>query len=231
MINLETIAYIHTDFPEKFGVPRQSGLIEELEGTIVFEPKYRDAVALKGIEDFKYLWLLWEFEDVERENWLKQVRPPRLGGNETMGVFATRSPFRPNPIGLSSVKLVRIDYEAENGPVIVVSGIDLKDNTPIFDIKPYLEYVDSHPGAGSGFADDVKNDSLTVYFPSSLLCKLPSDKKEGLKKLLRDDPRPHYHNDPDRIYGISYAGYNIKFYVNQSILTVTEVTEIEQSEF
>lgn len=223
MDSLRVIAHIHTDFPEKFGVPRQSGLVDELEGVIVFEPEFRDSVSLKGIEEFTYLWLIWEFEGVSRDKWLKQVRPPRLGGNETRGVFATRSPFRPNPLGLSSVKIKSIDYDAPNGPLIYVSGIDMRDNTPIYDIKPYLEYVDSHPGAGSGFADRTSSDNLNVVIPDVLLCKLPKDKQSAIIKVLSEDPRPHYHDDTTRTYGISYAGYNIKFTVDGDTLTVCEV--------
>lgn len=226
MNELKIIARIHTDFPEKFGIPRQSGLVEELKGKIVFEPEFRDAAALKGIEEYSYLWLLWEFEEVDRDNWLRQVRPPRLGGNETRGVFATRSPFRPNPLGLSSVKLVSVDYDDPEGPIIYVSGIDTRDNTPIYDIKPYLEYVDSHVGAGSGFADTVKDDKITVFFNRELLSNFPEDKRDALLKVLRADPRPQYQDDPERIYGISFAGFNIKFFVKDGMLTVTEVTKL-----
>ena len=227
MDTLTTIAHIHTDFIEKFGIPRQSGLVEELTGVIVFEPEFRDASALEGIEEYRYLWLLWKFEDVSRDNWLRKVRPPRLGGNETRGVFATRSPFRPNPIGLSSVKLLGVDYDAENGPVLLVSGIDLRDNTPIYDIKPYLEYVDSHPGAGSGFADRVKDDNLKVIFPPELLNIIPEAKQKAIMSVLSEDPRPHYHNDPSRSYGVSFAGYNIKFKIADGVLTVYEVTPLD----
>lgn len=227
MDTLTTIAHIHTDFIEKFGIPRQSGLVEELTGVIVFEPEFRDASALEGIEEYRYLWLLWKFEDVSRDNWLRKVRPPRLGGNETRGVFATRSPFRPNPIGLSSVKLLGVDYDAENGPVLLVSGIDLRDNTPIYDIKPYLEYVDSHPGAGGGFADRVRDDNLKVIFPDDLLNILPMEKQKAIMSVLSEDPRPHYHNDPSRSYGVSFAGYNIKFKIADGVLTVYEVTPLD----
>lgn len=226
MDTLKTIAHIHTDFNEKFGIPRQSGLVEELTGIIVFEPEFRDPYALEGISEYKYLWLLWKFEDVSRDNWLRRVRPPRLGGNETRGVFATRSPFRPNPIGLSSVKLLSVDYDAPNGPILTVSGIDLRDNTPIYDIKPYLEYVDSHPGAGSGFADRVRDDNLKVIFPDDLLNILPMEKQKAIMSVLSEDPRPHYHNDPSRSYGVSFAGYNIKFKIADGILTVYEVTPL-----
>lgn len=222
MQELKVIAHIHTDFPDKFGVPRQSGLIEELTGVIVFEPEYRNPDALKGLSEFTHLWLLWQFEGVEKENWKATVRPPRLGGNETRGVFATRSPFRPNPIGLSCVRLVELKDTSE-GTVIVVSGIDMRDNTPIYDIKPYLAYVDSRPEANSGFADNVKNDNLEVIFPRELLCKLPMEKQKAAMAVLAEDPRPHYQNDPERIYGVSFAGFDIRFTVASDVLTVVEV--------
>ena len=219
---MKIIAHIKTDFPEKFGVPRQSSLVEGLLGYIVFEPEYRTKDAIKGIEEFSHLWLLWQFEGVESDTFHATVRPPRLGGNETRGVFATRSPFRPNPIGLSSVKLERIEDTAD-GPVLVVSGIDMRDNTPIYDIKPYLAYVDSHPDARDGFAAERKNDNLTVDFPSELFQKIPEDKRASLLEVLSGDPRPHYQDDPERIYGLSFAGYNIRFSVADNNLTVLEV--------
>ena len=219
---MKIIAHIKTDFPEKFGVPRQSSLVEGLLGYIVFEPEYRTKDAIKGIEEFSHLWLLWQFEGVESDTFHATVRPPRLGGNETRGVFATRSPFRPNPIGLSSVKLERIEDTAD-GPVLVVSGIDMRDNTPIYDIKPYLAYVDSHPDARDGFAAERKNDNLTVDFPSELFQKIPEDKRASLLEVLSGDPRPHYQDDPERIYGLSFAGYNIRFTVADHNLSVLEV--------
>ena len=222
MDKLKVIAHIHTDFPEKFGVPRQSGIVKSLMGRIVFEPEFRSPDALKGMEEFDYLWLLWEFEGVKQDNFVATVRPPRLGGNKTRGVFATRSPFRPNPIGLSSVKLERIEY-TENGPEIVVSGVDMRDNTPIFDIKPYLSYADSHPEASDGFAGTHLEEALTVDFPEVLLAAIPSDKQEALLDVLRQDPRPHYQNDPERVYGVSFAGHNVKFVVKDKVLTVTAV--------
>lgn len=218
----KVIAHIRTDFPDKFGVPRQSGLIDELVGKIVFEPEYRNMDALKGITEFTHLWLLWQFEGVEKENWKATVRPPRLGGNTSLGVFATRSPFRPNPIGLSSVKLLKV-VESEEGPCLYVSGIDMRDNTPIFDIKPYLEYVDSHPDANSGFAGKVKDDNLKVIVPDSLLATLPPEKQAAAIAILSEDPRPHYQKDPNREYGVPFAGYDIRFKVDGDTLTVFEV--------
>ncbi len=222
MDKLKVIAHIHTDFPEKFGVPRQSGVVKSLTGRIVFEPEFRSSDALKGIEEFDYLWLLWEFEGVASDKFTATVRPPRLGGNETRGVFATRSPFRPNPIGLSNVKLERVEYTAD-GPEIIVSGIDMRDNTPIFDIKPYLAYADAHPEASDGFAGTHIEEGLEVVFPSDLLFMLPADKRESAIDVLKQDPRPHYHDDPERVYGVSFAGKNIKFQVNENVLTVTAV--------
>ena len=222
MDRLKVIAHIHTDFPEKFGVPRQSGVVKSLTGRIVFEPEFRSSDALKGIEEFDYLWLLWEFEGVASDKFTATVRPPRLGGNETRGVFATRSPFRPNPIGLSNVKLERVEYTAD-GPEIIVSGIDMRDNTPIFDIKPYLAYADAHPEASDGFAGTHIEEGLEVVFPDDLLSMLPADKRESAVDVLKQDPRPHYHDDPARVYGVSFAGKNIKFQVNGNVLTVTAV--------
>lgn len=222
MSELKVIAHIRTDFPDKFGIPRQSGLIDELTGIIVFEPEYRTPDALKGITEFTHLWLLWQFEGVEKENWKATVRPPRLGGNETRGVFATRSPFRPNPIGLSCVKLVEL-RETSEGTVIVVSGIDMRDNTPIYDIKPYLAYVDSRPESNSGFADNVKENNLKVVFPPELLNLLPIDKQAAAIAVLEEDPRPHYQSDPDRKYGVSFAGKDIRFTVDGGTLTVFEI--------
>lgn len=220
---MKPIAHIRTDFPEKFGIPRQSGLVEGLKGTIVFEPEYRNLDAIKGIEEFSHLWLIWEFEGVSKDSFCPTVRPPRLGGNETRGVFATRSPFRPNPIGLSSVKLEKVEI-TKDGPTLIVSGIDLRDNTPIFDIKPYLAYADSHPDACDGFAGEHMKDNLEVDFPNHLLNNIPKEKQTALAELLSQDPRPHYQDDPERVYGVSYAGYNIKFKVSGRKLCVIEVT-------
>lgn len=222
---MNIIARIETDFPEKFGIPRQSGLVKDLKGTIVFEPEYRNADALKGIEGYNYLWLLWQFEGVERDKWSPMVRPPRLGGNEYMGVFATRSPFRPNPIGLSSVKLEAVEYDTERGPVIHVSGIDLRHNTPIYDIKPYLPYADCHTDATGGFAHRVRDYALLVDFPENLLARIPKDRQEAIVGVLREDPRPSYHNDPARQYGVAFAGFDIKFTVKEGVLQVVDVVE------
>lgn len=220
------IAYIYTDLNEKFGVPRQSGLVKELKGTIVFEPEYRSMDAVKGLEEFNYIWLLWEFEGVKRKEFSATVRPPRLGGNTHMGVFATRSPFRPNPIGLSSVHLDRIE-ETANGPILHVSGIDMRNRTPIYDIKPYLPYVDCHVDATNGFAGRVKNDTMEVNFPENLLQKVPVEKREALLELLRQDPRPAYHHDEHREYGMLYADFNIRFVVKDEQIVVVDVSSGE----
>jgi len=221
---MKIIAHIRTDFPEKFGVPRQSGLVKELIGRIVFEPEYRTPDALRGIEGYDYLWLLWKFEGVERGKWSPTVRPPRLGGEMHVGVFATRSPFRPNPIGLSSVKLEAIEQTKE-GIVLVVSGIDLRDNTPIYDIKPYLPYVDSHPNARGGFAEEKAGYALEVIFPEQLLEKIPCTKRSAIIEVLKQDPRPAYHNDENRQYGVAFAGFDIRLSVIEGVLTVFEVVE------
>ena len=228
---MKIIARIETDFPEKFGIPRQSGLVEELKGIIVFEPEYRNSDALKGLEGYNYIWLLWQFEGVERENWSVTVRPPRLGGNKHMGVFATRSPFRPNPIGLSSVKLERMELDTDRGPVMHVAGIDLRHNTPIYDIKPYLPYVDCHMDATGGFAHEVKDYELQVVFPEKLLARIPAEKQEAIIAVLKQDPRPSYHNDPTRKYGVAFAGYDVKFVVDGTVLSVIDVMKNNLSEF
>lgn len=222
---MKIIARIETDFPEKFGIPRQSGLVEELKGNIVFEPEYRNKDALKGLEGYNYIWLLWQFEGVERDTWSVTVRPPRLGGNTHMGVFATRSPFRPNPIGLSSVKLERIEFDTERGPILHVAGVDLRHNTPIYDIKPYLPYVDCHTDASGGFAHEVKDYVLQVVFPETLLEHIPKDKRQAIIGVLKQDPRPSYHNDPTRQYGVSFAGFNVRFVVEGDVLTVVAVEQ------
>lgn len=223
MEKLKIIAHIHTDLPEKFGVPRQSGLAKSLTGRIVFEKEYRNKDALKGIDEFDYLWLLWAFEGVESDKFTATVRPPRLGGNETRGVFATRSPFRPNPIGLSSVKLEKIELNSTDGPTLIVSGIDLRDNTPIYDIKPYLPYVDSHENASNGFAEATKDVALKVDISQDLLGTIPVNKQAGLLEVLSEDPRPQYQNDPERIYGLSYAGKNVRFRVENDCITVLDI--------
>lgn len=223
---MEVIAYIETDFPEKFGIPRQSGLVENLMGKIVFEPPYRSEDAVKGLEGYDYIWLLWQFEGIKQDTWSATVKPPRLGGNTTMGVFATRSPYRPNHIGLSSVKLEKIAY-TKHGPEIYVSGIDLKNNTPIYDIKPYLPHVDSHPDASGGFAEDVKDYELKVDFPENLLKCFPVEKRQNAIDILKQDPRPGYHDDPNRKYGVAFAGKDIHFRVENKILSVYEVVDIQ----
>ncbi len=224
---MNIIAHIHTDFPQKFGIPRQSGLVESLKGTIVFEPEYRSPDAVKGMEEYDYLWLLWKFEVPEKQHWAATVKPPRLGGNTAVGVFATRSPFRPNPIGLSSVRLERVELTEHQGPVIHVSGVDLRDGTPIYDIKPYLPYVDSHPDAKGGFSDAVKDYSLQVVFPEELLNIFPKDKQEAIVEVLHQDPRPQYHDDPERKYGVSFAGQDVHFTVKDGVLTVFEVVKLK----
>ncbi len=220
--SLKIIARIHTDFPEKFGVPRQSGLIPELKAEIVFEEEYRDPAALKGIEGFSHLWLLWDFSEVEDTDFRPTVRPPRLGGNKRMGVFATRSPFRPNPIGLSCVRLEEVK-PTKTGTVLVVSGADLTDGTPILDIKPYLPFADCVPDATGGFAQEVFGDKLKVEFPEEIKRDFPEEKLGSLIAVLKNDPRPAYQNDPEREYGLCFAGYTVKFKVKESVLTVTRV--------
>lgn len=221
---MKIIAHIRTDFPTKFGIPRQSGLAE-FEATIVFEPEYRNDEALRGIEEFSHLWLLWKFSKAERDTWSPTVRPPRLGGNKRVGVFATRSPFRPNPIGLSSVKLLGVEKTKE-GSVLRVSGADLMDGTPIYDIKPYLAFTDSHPDAAGSFADAKKGYALSVDFPAELLSRIPEAKQEPLLELLSEDPRPQYIEDSDRAFGFPFSNFEIKFTVMDGVLTVHEVAEL-----
>ena len=209
------IAHIETDFTTKFGVPRQSGLIPELEGRIVFEPEYRVADALRGLEGYSHLWLIWEFSEVTTPHSFKPtVRPPRLGGNVRMGVFATRSPFRPNPIGLSSVEISRIELNTPDGPIIYIKGADLMNGTPILDIKPYLPFTDSHPEARGGFTDQTRlQEALNVIIPQEVLDKFSPQQQAALKQVLSQDPRPHYQDDPERIYGLNFAGQEIHFRV------------------
>lgn len=222
-LTLTPIAYIHNDFPDKFGIPRQSGLSDALKATIIFEPDYRVPEAFRGLEDYSHLWLIWGFSKNPKKRWSPTVRPPRLGGNMRMGVFATRSPFRPNPLGLSSVKLESIEISKSSGPILHISGADLMDGTPIYDIKPYLSYADSHPEASNGFVQAVLNTALTVKCEPSLLDVLPAEKQQGLLDILQQDPRPSYQNDANRIYGLRYAGYDIHFKVRQDILTVLSI--------
>lgn len=226
-MELSAIAVLRSDFREKFGIPRQSGLVEELKARVVFFPQYQVREAFRGLEGFSHLWLLWGFSENRRDSWSPTVRPPRLGGNQRMGVFATRSPFRPNPIGLSCVKLERIELDSPQGPVLHVLGADLMDGTPIYDIKPYLPYADCRRSAAGGFAAELPGDRLTVEIPQSLLQKVPAEKRSALLAVLGGDPRPSYQNDPERVYGMSFAGFNIKFQVKENQLTVREITKSE----
>lgn len=225
VMTVRPIAHIRTDFPEKFGVPRQSGRVPELEAQIVFEPPYRNPDALRGLDGFSHLWLLWQFSGAVRPDggWQPMVRPPRLGGNTPMGVFATRAPYRPNPIGLSSVRLCRVEYDRPDGPVLFVTGADLVDGTPIYDIKPYLAYTDSHPDASSGFASAVLEHRLHVHCPPDLLAGLPDSKRAALVAVLAEDPRPSYQHDPERLYGLYFAGFNVEFTVDGEELFVCKV--------
>ena len=217
------IAQIHSDFPSKFGIPRQSGIADALKATIIFEPEYRDANAVRGLEGFSHIWLIWQFSKAVGKAWSPTVKPPRLGGNTRMGVFATRSPFRPNNMGLSCVKLEHIEYSRDKGPILYVSGADLLDGTPIYDIKPYLPYVDSKPEAIGGFADQHKTYELQVIFPQEWLALVPKDKQEALTQVLAQDPRPSYQADPERIYGMEFAQLEVKFIVQDNVLTVCKV--------
>lgn len=221
---MKIIAHIKTDFPDKFGVPRQSGIADGLVGRIIFEEEYRNPDALRGLEYFTHLWLIWGFSLIEEtDGWRPTVRPPRLGGNKRVGVFATRSPYRPSPIGLSSVRLEKIDYDAGEGPVIYVSGIDMADDTPIYDIKPYLPYVDCHSDASDGFAKDTIDYALKVQIDEELKKSVPQDKLEALIKALSYDPRPSYQNDAERVYGMRFSDLEVKFRVEGDILTVCDV--------
>ena len=227
-LEMNVIAHIRTDFPTKFGIPRQSGVVEEAMGAVIFEPEYRNPDALRGLEDFSHLWLIWQFSQTVRKNWSPTVRPPRLGGNTRMGVFATRSPFRPNAIGLSCVKLVRVIPRSPDGPVIVVSGVDLMDGTPILDIKPYIPYADSHPSAKEGFTSSSWERMLNVDFPPALLEKVPIRCRSALIGVLHNDPRPSYQNDPERIYGMPFADLDVRFRVADGMLTVIEVNPLKK---
>ncbi|MBP3494244.1 MAG: tRNA (N6-threonylcarbamoyladenosine(37)-N6)-methyltransferase TrmO [Oscillospiraceae bacterium] len=222
-VQLKIIARIHTDFAEKFGVPRQSGLVPELQGKIVFEPEFRNADAVRCMEEYSHLWLIWQFSKAVREDWSPTVRPPRLGGNARIGVFASRSPFRPNALGLSSVKLDKVELDPELGPVIYVSGVDMVDGTPIFDIKPYLSYADCHPEATGGLVGVHKGDPLEVVWCEKTLQAVPLEKRDALQAVLKEDPRPRYQNDPQRIYGMTFDGQNIQFRVEERVLYVVGV--------
>lgn len=229
---IEPIAHIHSAFPEKFGIPRQSGLAENLSAMIVFEPQYRNADAIRGLAEFDYIWLIWEFsanrrrgKNEETASWQPTVRPPRLGGNKSMGVFATRSPFRPNPLGLSSVRIDHIELDNAEGPIIWVRGADLMDGTPIYDIKPYITYADSHPEAASGYVDSLPERKVEVTIPEGLVSRFARGGKflVELREVLSLDPRPSYQDDPERVYGLSFAGHNVKFKVADGHLTVTDI--------
>lgn len=224
---MEPVAHIRSDFPAKFGVPRQAGLVEGLRAAVVLEPPCRAPEALRGIDGFSHLWLIWEFSENKGKGWSPTVRPPRLGGNTRMGVFATRSPFRPNPIGLSCVRLERVEWDAPEGPVLVVSGADLVDGTPILDIKPYVPYADCRPEAAGGFAGSAPEGTLAVDFPPELLARVPEDRRAALMGVLALDPRPPYQDDPGRVYGFGFAGLEVRFTVADGVLTVEGVTPRE----
>lgn len=226
-VSIRVIARMKSDFPTKFGIPRQSGLVEDLRSTIIFEPEYRNPDALRGIEEFSHIWLIWQFSEAVRQGWSPTVRPPRLGGNTRMGVFATRSPFRPNNLGLSSVRLLGVEITREYGPVLHVAGADLMDGTPIFDIKPYIPYGDAHSEATGGFTDRTEDFILEVNFPEDLLKILPQDKQGAAIGVLSHDPRPSYQNQADRVYGLNFGGFDIRFQVRDRTLTVLEVTPVE----
>lgn len=222
-IPIRPIARMKSDFSTKFGIPRQSGLVQELRSTVIFEPEFRNPDALRGIEDFSHLWLIWQFSEAVRTEWSPTVRPPRLGGNTRMGVFATRSPFRPNNLGLSCVRLLGVEHTEQYGTVLHVGGADLMDGTPIFDIKPYIPYADCQPQASGGFTDSAGDFLLSVDFPPALLALLPEDKREAAVAVLSHDPRPSYQRKPGRIYGVSFAGFDIRFTVEDTMLTVVEI--------
>ncbi len=220
---MEPVARIRSDFSSKFGVPRQAGLVEELRAVVVFEPPCRMAEALRGIESFSHLWLIWEFSENRDRGWSPTVRPPRLGGNRRMGVFATRSPFRPNPIGLSCVRLEGVEWDTPEGPVLHVSGADLVDGTPILDVKPYIPYADCHPEAAGGFAGSAPEGALAVECPPELLSRVPEGRRAALLGVLAQDPRPSYQDDPGRVYGFGFAGLEVRFTVREGVLTVTDI--------
>ena len=228
MISMDTrmkiIAHIHTDFPDKFGIPRQSGLVEGLTGEITFEPEYRNPEIIRGIEQFSHIWLLWKFSESKKEHWSATVKPPRLGGKVRLGVFATRSPFRPNDIGLSCVRLLRVE-QTEKGPKLYVAGADLMDGTPIYDMKPYIPVSDCHPEASEGYTSQTKVHALQVEFPEELIKEIPTGQREALLEVLANDPRPRYQNRPDKVYGLAYGHKDIHFQVRDDILTVCDVTE------
>lgn len=225
---MKQIAHIETEFPTKFGLPRQSGLVDGLRAAVVFEPEYRVDEALRGIEEWSHLWLIWEFSDAKRENWSPTVRPPRLGGNTRVGVFATRSPYRPNPVGLSCVRLEKVEKTPNRGAVIWVRGADLKDGTPIYDIKPYLPYADSHPEAAGGFAEAALSHRLQVKWDETVPSPFSEERRAALFEVLSLDPRPAYQNDPDRVYGFEFAGYTVRFSVDGNVLFVKEIVKTDE---
>ena len=224
-IGMQVIARVRSDFPTKFGIPRQSSLVEELKSTLVFEPEFRDVNALRGIEQFSHLWLIWQFSENAQAGWSPTVRPPRLGGNLRLGVFATRSPFRPNPIGLSAVRLEGMEIDPKLGPVLHIACADLMDGTPILDIKPYIPYADAHPEAAAGYTAQTRLHALNVDFPEALLARIPPEKRAPLRGVLAQDPRPSYQDDPARIYGFGFAGWEIRFRVAEETLTVVDVAQ------
>lgn len=224
---MKIIAHVKSDFPEKFGIPRQSGLTG-LVSQIIFEPEYRVPEAFRGLEGYSHIWILWEFSEAIQKEWSPTVRPPKLGGNTRMGVFATRSPFRPNPIGLSSVKLEKIDFDCKEAPVLYVSGADIMDGTPVYDVKPYLAYTDSHPEAAGGFSVPDSGEKLQVEFAEGQLEKLPERLKKGLTEVLAQDPRPAYQNSPERVYIMDFAEFEIKFTVKENVLTVAEINQRQE---
>lgn len=217
---MKVIGHIRTDFPSKFGIPRQSGLIDSLKGKIILEQEYRNPQVYKGIEEFSHIWLLWEFSEAKKEHWSATVKPPRLGGKKRMGVFATRAPFRPNNIGLSCVKLDRVEQDEKDGPVLWVAGVDLLDGTPIYDIKPYIPLTDCHPEASEGYTRETKIHELKVEFPEELLNQYPEEKRQAVLGILAQDPRPTYFQDPERVYGVPFAGFDVKFRVDGDLLIV-----------
>lgn len=225
-MEMTVIATARTDFASCFGIPRQSGLAEELEGEVIFEKPYRNPYAVRGLDGFTHIWLLWQFSEARRDTWSATVRPPRLGGNRRLGVFATRSPYRPNPIGLSCVRLKGIEYRRTQGPVLLIAGADLMDGTPIYDIKPYLPVSDCRPEACGSFADEQREDRLRVVFPEELLKRIPAEKRRALTAVLAADPRPAYQDDPNRVYGFPFAGWDVRFRVEGSVLNVCEVERL-----
>ena len=223
-MTLKVIAHIRTAFPTKFGIPRQSGLVDSLRGEIIFTPEYRSADAVRGLEEFSHIWLVWQFSGAVRDTWSPTVRPPRLGGNTRMGVFSTRSPFRPNPLGLSSVKREGIEMRPEVGPVLLVRGADLMDDTPIYDIKPYIPYADCHPDAAAGFTAQTQFHHVEVVCPEEVWAQVPAAERDGLRGVLENDPRPSYQHDPERVYGMEFAGLEVHFKVDGDTLTVTDIS-------